>query len=44
VVIAAQDPYAHAVRASGLEFRTLPGDTEVAPRDSEHGQAIVDGW
>ncbi|MEU9807215.1 glycosyltransferase [Mycobacterium sp. NPDC050853] len=43
VVIAAQGPYAHAVRASGLEFRTLPGDTETATRDSEHGQALVDG-
>ncbi|QCH24310.1 glycosyltransferase [Mycobacteroides salmoniphilum] len=43
VVIAAQEPYAHLVRASGLEFRPLPGDTEAATRESEHGQALVDG-
>ncbi|MGV0585561.1 glycosyltransferase [Mycobacteroides chelonae] len=43
VVIAAQHPYAQLVRASGLEFRPLPGDTETATRDSQHGQALVDG-
>ncbi|MGH3727061.1 MAG: glycosyltransferase [Mycobacterium sp.] len=43
VVIAAQYPYAPLVHASGLEFRPLPGDTETATRDSEHGQALVDG-
>lgn len=43
VVIAAQQPYAEMVRASGLEFRALPGDTETATRDSAHGQALVDG-
>lgn len=43
VVVAAQHPYAQLVRASGLEFRPLPGDTETATRDSVHGQALVDG-
>ena len=43
VVIAAQQPYEEMVRAAGLEFRPLPGDTETATRDSVHGQALVDG-
>ena len=31
------------ITAAGLEFRLLPKDTEQATRDSDYGQALVDG-
>jgi sterol 3beta-glucosyltransferase len=43
VAIAAQHPYREMITAAGLEFRLLPKDTEQATRDSDYGQALVDG-
>jgi sterol 3beta-glucosyltransferase len=43
VAIAAQHPYEEMVTEAGLEFRLLPKDTEQATRDSDYGQALVDG-
>ena len=43
VAIAAQHPYEKMITEAGLEFRLLPKDTENATRDSDYGQALVDG-
>ena len=43
VAIAAQHPYEEMITGAGLEFRPLPKDTEQATRDSDYGQALVDG-
>ena len=43
VALAAQRPYRDMITAAGLEFRLLPRDTERATRESEYGQAMVDG-
>src|SRR5262245_22842089 len=43
VAIAAQQPYRDLVTAADSEFRSLPGDTERATRDSPAAQALVDG-
>ena len=43
VAIAAQHPYEEMITEADLEFRLLPNDTEQATRDSDYGQALVDG-
>jgi UDP:flavonoid glycosyltransferase YjiC (YdhE family) len=43
VAIAAQHPYAKMIVDAGLEFRLLPKDTEKDTRDSDYGQALIDG-
>lgn len=43
VVVAAQEPYRELLSACGIEFRSLPGDTERATKASPAGQAFVDG-
>jgi len=43
VAIAAQHPYEEMITEAGFEFRLLPKDTEQATRDSDYGQALVDG-
>ena len=43
VAIAAQHPYGKMIGAAGLEFRLLPRDTEQDTRDSDYGQALIDG-
>ncbi len=43
VAVAAQEPYRELVSACGIEFRSLPGDTERATKASPAAQAFVDG-
>ena len=43
VAIAAQHPYETMITEAGLEFRLLPRDTEQDTRDSDYGQALIDG-
>lgn len=43
VAIAAQHPYEKMIIEAGLEFRLLPKDTEQDTRDSDYGQALIDG-
>ncbi|MEV0670803.1 glycosyltransferase [Mycobacterium sp. NPDC050441] len=43
VAVAAQEPYRELVSACGIEFRSLPGDTERATKASPGAQAFVDG-
>ena len=43
VAIAAQHPYEEMIIEAGLEFRLLPKDTEQDTRESDYGQALIDG-